>query len=75
VCSSSWIKETKDEYTYKHSFAVAVLSTIIGSWMELNTIEIEDLMISAFLHDVGKLQISDAVLNKTEPLKLMSFTQ
>jgi HD-GYP domain-containing protein (c-di-GMP phosphodiesterase class II) len=60
--------ETKDEYTYKHSFAVAVISTMIGSWMELGTEELDDLMISAFLHDVGKLQIPEAVLNKKAPL-------
>jgi HD-GYP domain-containing protein (c-di-GMP phosphodiesterase class II) len=67
--------ETKDEYTYKHSFAVAVISTIIGGWMELDLVEIEDLMISAFLHDVGKLQIPDAVLNKTQPLTKEEFLE
>ncbi|QGQ99855.1 HD-GYP domain-containing protein [Paenibacillus psychroresistens] len=67
--------EAKDEYTYKHSFAVAVISTIIGGWMELDTVEIEDLMISAFLHDVGKLQIPDAVLNKTQPLTKEEFLE
>jgi HD-GYP domain-containing protein (c-di-GMP phosphodiesterase class II) len=67
--------ETKDEYTYKHSFAVAVISTIIGSWLDLDKGEIEDLMISAFLHDVGKLQIPEAVLNKTQPLTNDEFLE
>jgi HD-GYP domain-containing protein (c-di-GMP phosphodiesterase class II) len=67
--------ETKDEYTYKHSFAVAVISTIIGSWLDLATDEIDDLMISAFLHDVGKLQISEAVLNKSQPLTKEEFLE
>ena len=67
--------ETKDEYTYKHSFAVAVISTMIGSWMELSKEELEDLMISAFLHDVGKLLISEAVLNKTVPLTKEEFLE
>jgi HD-GYP domain-containing protein (c-di-GMP phosphodiesterase class II) len=30
--------ETKDEYTYKHSFAVAVISTIIGMWLDFDSV-------------------------------------
>jgi HD-GYP domain-containing protein (c-di-GMP phosphodiesterase class II) len=67
--------ETKDEYTYKHSFAVAVISTMIGGWMGLDEETLEDLMISAFLHDVGKLQIPEALLNKTEPLTKEEFLE
>ncbi|MDB5056063.1 MAG: hypothetical protein JWM44_4113 [Bacilli bacterium] len=65
--------ETRDEYTYKHSFAVAVIATLIGHWMDLDEIELGDLTISAFLHDIGKLQISEAVLNKSLPLTKEEF--
>lgn len=69
------LMETKDEYTYKHSFAVAVISTMIGGWMGLDEEALEDLMISAFLHDVGKLQIPETLLNKTVPLTKDEFLE
>jgi HD-GYP domain-containing protein (c-di-GMP phosphodiesterase class II) len=67
--------ETKDEYTYKHSFSVAVLSTMIGSWMGLQSSEMDELTISAFLHDIGKLRISDDIINKTVSLNKQEFEE
>lgn len=69
------ILESKDQYTYKHSFAVAVISTLIGGWMGLTGAELDDLMISSFLHDIGKIQIPDTLLNKTVPLTKQEFQE
>ncbi len=55
---------TFDDYTYRHSVNVAVLSTMIAMGMDFKVDELTDLCLSALLHDIGKLQIDDAILNK-----------
>lgn len=55
---------TFDDYTYKHSVNVAVLSTMVAMGMNFKYDELTDLCLSALLHDIGKLQISDEILNK-----------
>ena len=61
---------TFDDYTYRHSVNVAVLSTVIGSGMGMNSQELVDLCASAILHDIGKICIDKNILNK--PGKLTS---
>lgn len=58
-----------DDYTYRHSVNVAVLSTIIGMAMHIKASELVELCTSALLHDIGKLQIADEILNKPERLE------
>lgn len=58
----------KDEYTFQHSVSV---STLIMSFMR--SLELEDTLIrqagvGGFLHDIGKMRISDTILNKPGPL-------
>ena len=55
---------TFDDYTYRHSVNVAVLSTMIAMGMDFKFDELTDLCLSALLHDIGKLKIDDAILNK-----------
>lgn len=57
-----------DDYTYRHSVNVAVLSTIVGMAMHIKSSELVELCTAALLHDVGKLQVADEILNK--PAKL-----
>lgn len=53
-----------DDYTYKHSVNVSVLSTVIGMGMNLREAELVDLCAAALLHDLGKLNIAPEVINK-----------
>lgn len=53
-----------DDYTYAHSVNVAVISCVIGFGMKLNEEELTDLVTAALLHDLGKLQIPQEILNK-----------
>lgn len=53
-----------DDYTYYHSVNVAVLSLIIGHAMGFNTKKLLDLGTSALLHDIGKVFIESAIINK-----------
>ncbi|MGD8190491.1 HD-GYP domain-containing protein [Brevibacillus ginsengisoli] len=56
--------QAKDDYTYRHNIGVAVISTLIGKWIRLNKEDLDLLTLAATLHDVGKIKISDAILNK-----------
>lgn len=54
----------KDEYTYLHSVAVCALMINFARHLELDPQEVEDLGVAGLLHDVGKVAVSDAILNK-----------
>jgi HD-GYP domain-containing protein (c-di-GMP phosphodiesterase class II) len=54
----------KDEYTYLHSVAVCALMINFARHMGLDPQEVEDLGVAGLLHDVGKVAVSDAILNK-----------
>jgi len=64
------IKE-KDEYLYTHSINVAILSSMIGRWLELDEITVEKLGVAGMLHDVGKVYIPEEILQK--PGKLTEY--
>jgi diguanylate cyclase (GGDEF)-like protein len=51
-----------------HSRAVADLAVDVGRRLRLGERELEDLRVAAELHDVGKLAIPDAILEKPGPL-------
>lgn len=53
-----------DGYTYQHSVNVAVLATIVGLGMGLDTDDLKDLCIAGMFHDLGKLEIPAEVINK-----------
>ncbi|MBB6424812.1 HD-GYP domain-containing protein [Sphingopyxis sp. JAI128] len=54
----------KDEYTYLHSVAVCALMINFARHLELGPQEVEDMGVAGLLHDVGKVAVSDQVLNK-----------
>ena len=59
----------KDGFTSEHASQVARLSRLVGVELSLNVEEeIEALVLGALLHDLGKLAISDAILEKPGPL-------
>lgn len=56
--------EERDFYTAGHSRRVAGIATNIGREFGFSENEIENLYLSSLLHDVGKIGISDLILNK-----------
>lgn len=60
--------KTFDDLVYSHSVNVAVMSSVIGIALNLDSKKIEKLIISALLHDIGKVFVSKDILNKTEKL-------
>jgi putative nucleotidyltransferase with HDIG domain len=58
----------KDHYTPDHALQVARLSRLVGVQLGLNEEELEWLVHGALLHDVGKIGVADAILEKLGPL-------
>ncbi len=58
----------KDRYTYGHSERVVLYATLIAEEMGLPPEELRVLKYAAFLHDIGKIEISREVLLKEGPL-------
>ena len=60
--------EARDRYTGDHSRSVVDLSVRVARAMGLGDHEIAEVERVALLHDVGKVAVPDAVLNKPGPL-------
>jgi len=54
----------KDEYLLEHSVSVSILITIFARFLKLDREIVEQLSVGAFLHDVGKIMVPEAILNK-----------
>ncbi|WP_022940635.1 HD-GYP domain-containing protein [Psychromonas hadalis] len=63
----------KDEYLLEHSVAVSVLITIFSFHLKIDKEIIRKLAVGAFLHDVGKIKVPDAILNKPGKLTEAEF--
>lgn len=60
----SKVVEYKDSYTRTHMDNVAELSTRIGVRLQLEDSKLQNVWISAKLHDLGKLNVPTEILNK-----------
>jgi len=65
--------EAKDKYTEGHSRRVAKFSVAIAKAMELSNEDIENIEIAGVLHDVGKVGISESILNKRGKLTDLEY--
>ncbi|CQR74837.1 Cyclic di-GMP phosphodiesterase response regulator RpfG [Sporomusa ovata DSM 2662] len=50
----------------QHSLNVAVIAGILGRWLGFSAKNLRDVILSALLHDVGKIKLSPELLNKKE---------
>ena len=57
-----------DEYTLNHSINVCILAIALGRRLGLSREELSDLGVSAFLHDLGKLEVPKEILDKPSEL-------
>jgi len=60
--------DAKDPYTHGHSERVTADTMAIAEELNFSELEKRDLMISAILHDVGKIGIKENILQKPAPL-------
>ncbi len=65
--------DAKDHYTHGHSNKVMTYSAIIAKELNLSDKEVEKIKYGALLHDIGKIGISEAVLNKPSKLTPKEF--
>ncbi len=62
-----------DEYTFKHSVDVATMSMIVAKQYGFNDKQVYEIGIAGLLHDIGKSQIPNDVLNKASRLTEEEF--
>jgi diguanylate cyclase (GGDEF)-like protein len=60
--------DAKDSYTRSHCETVAELCVLIASELDLDAERVARIRIAGLLHDVGKIGISDAILQKPAAL-------
>jgi putative nucleotidyltransferase with HDIG domain len=56
--------EARDDYTRGHSHRVCEVTQLVGQAFSLNPDLLEELRIGTILHDIGKIGVPDAILNK-----------
>lgn len=57
-----------NDSTYAHSLNVALISRMIGIWLDFSPEDLDTLTLAGLLHDIGKTKIPDEILNKQSKL-------
>ena len=60
--------EAKDRFTHGHSERVTKYAMLIAQEMKLSNLQVEFIKTIGLLHDIGKIGISEKILNKQDPL-------
>lgn len=63
----------KDDYTYMHSVAVCALMVALGRVLGLPEPALRQAGMAGLLHDIGKMMIPNAILNKPSKLTAAEF--
>lgn len=66
---------TRDSSTNLHNYRVALYAVRLGEAIGIGATQMRDLIAGAFLHDVGKIGVGDAILLKPGPLDAAEFEQ
>lgn len=61
-------QSSANEELYFHALNVSVLAMMLASEMKCSETEIKAIGLAALFHDLGKVNVPDKILNKTEPL-------
>jgi len=61
------------DLTYAHSINVSIISCILGQWLNFSEEDVNTLALCGLLHDIGKLNINDSILNKPGKLAPEEF--
>jgi diguanylate cyclase (GGDEF)-like protein len=65
--------EAKDNYTADHARSIADLAVEVGNQLDLPADTLRDVRYGAIFHDIGKIAIPDAILNKPGELSPDEF--
>ena len=66
--------KTADNYTYMHSVAVCALMTALARELELPAEQVRSAGLAGLLHDIGKMAVPSAILNKPGSLSDAEFS-
>ena len=64
-----------DDSTFAHSLNVSIIGIVIGNWLGMSEAELSDLATAGLLHDVGKTQIDEKILEKPSKLTEEEFEE
>ena len=64
----AWVVEARDPYTGGHLWRVSRYSRLLALQAGMSKADAARVMIGGFLHDLGKVAIPDAILNKKDKL-------
>lgn len=64
-----------DEYTYHHSVNTTILALVIGIGMGFTQNKLLELGMGVLMHDVGKTQVANSIINSTETLSAEEFEE
>jgi diguanylate cyclase (GGDEF)-like protein/putative nucleotidyltransferase with HDIG domain len=67
--------DAKDSYTRSHCQTVSQLSAVIAAELGLDGVRVARVRLAGLLHDVGKIGVPDAILNKPAALTDDEFEQ
>ena len=62
-----------DEYLQRHCINVSLLNGLIGKWMGMERIGVDNLILTGLMHDCGKALIPSRVLKAPRKLNLVEF--
>jgi GAF domain-containing protein len=65
--------EAKDSYTAAHSRSLVQRAEAVGRWLGMSDAALRALRYAAVFHDIGKLAVPEAILNKSGPLTEEEF--
>jgi putative nucleotidyltransferase with HDIG domain len=68
VTSLALAIDSKHHYTQGHSQKVSAYAVIIAQALGMSTAQVEEIRLAGLLHDIGKVGIPEAILNKNGPL-------
>lgn len=66
---------SSDAHTYTHCMNVAVMATILGLAQGYSKELVEELGVGAMMHDIGKIEVSPAILNKPDKLTELEYAE
>jgi diguanylate cyclase (GGDEF)-like protein/putative nucleotidyltransferase with HDIG domain len=68
VTSLAFAIDAKDHYTQGHSQKVSAYAALVAEALGMPDAEVEEVRLGGVLHDIGKVGIPEAILNKSGPL-------
>lgn len=75
VNKSLYDVKTHDNYTFLHCIDTGIMAAFLGMSMGFNEQQLKDLSKSAILHDIGKINIDNKIINKDSMLTEDEFEE